>query len=258
MSKGRRGTFARFARRVVVFGVLGVVVSYLVAWGCGTFVSGAYDDSTRERLPVASGVPEAIEAMWMRGLGRGRCSVASTCTLSVKIDAPLWESLCDEAVPNFDWAAKSEPVGYHYNIFAYGYGWPVVSHVMVCVARVEVEPGFCGLDYSGPGPEGGPEVWEGARVCWPGYDSWFAKELKLWGWTCDLAFRPLWPGLAINAALYAVLLWLLRIPLSWAAGLIGRGVRRIRRRRGLCVGCGYDLRGRDSAGGVCPECGGGQ
>ena len=58
--------------------------------------------------------------------------------------------------------------------------------------------------------------------------------------------RPLWPGFAINTAFYAAILWLV-IPGPFALR------RHIRRKRGLCVACGYDLRGNLSAG--CPECG---
>jgi hypothetical protein len=58
--------------------------------------------------------------------------------------------------------------------------------------------------------------------------------------------RPIWSGVACNAALFA-LLWLAFLPVM-------RGMRRsIRWYRGRCSSCGYDLRG-DRAGG-CPECG---
>ena len=57
---------------------------------------------------------------------------------------------------------------------------------------------------------------------------------------------PIWPGFAINAIFYAVVLWML------VAG--PRSLNRKRRRmRGLCANCAYDLRGTPS--GVCPECG---
>ncbi|MEE9128820.1 MAG: hypothetical protein V3T84_02295 [Phycisphaerales bacterium] len=61
-----------------------------------------------------------------------------------------------------------------------------------------------------------------------------------------LPLRPIWPGFAINTVFYAALLWLLTFGLF--------AVRRvIRRKRGHCINCGYDLRGDFSAG--CPECG---
>lgn len=62
-----------------------------------------------------------------------------------------------------------------------------------------------------------------------------------------LAVRPVWPGLAVNTALFAFILWML-------LAATPRAVRRqIRRRRGRCIKCGYDLRGEFVAGS--PECG---
>ena len=60
--------------------------------------------------------------------------------------------------------------------------------------------------------------------------------------------RPIWPGFAINTIFYAAIIWLVTLgPLT---------VRRlIRRKRGLCIKCGYDLRGTSGGGGVCSECG---
>ena len=58
--------------------------------------------------------------------------------------------------------------------------------------------------------------------------------------------QPLWGGFAINTVFYAALLW----PLIWGPFALRK---HIRRKRGLCVVCGYDLRGNLPAG--CPECG---
>lgn len=65
-----------------------------------------------------------------------------------------------------------------------------------------------------------------------------------------LPLRPLWPGLVGN-----VLVWSLLWSIPWLAVVIRRVARR---RRGRCVACGYDLRGRDDLGAEaarCPECG---
>ena len=61
-----------------------------------------------------------------------------------------------------------------------------------------------------------------------------------------LPLRPIWPGFAINTAFHAGLLRLL-IPVPFALR------KHIRRKRGLCVKCGYDLKGAEHE--ACPECG---
>lgn len=64
-----------------------------------------------------------------------------------------------------------------------------------------------------------------------------------------IPFLPIWPGLVLDSTLYATLLWMMMRVSSTLRGLI-------RRKRGRCLACGYDLRG-DLAGG-CPECGWGR
>ena len=69
-----------------------------------------------------------------------------------------------------------------------------------------------------------------------------------------IPYRPIWPGFAINTVFYAVLLWML-----WRSPFVVRRI--IRRKRGRCINCGYDLRGTSGVnsggggGGVCSECG---
>ncbi len=65
-------------------------------------------------------------------------------------------------------------------------------------------------------------------------------------WRNVVPYHPIWPGFAINTTLYAsVLLLLALVPFT--------ARRMIRRKRGHCIKCGYDLRGEPDAG--CPECG---
>ncbi len=61
-----------------------------------------------------------------------------------------------------------------------------------------------------------------------------------------IPLRPIWLGFAFNTLFYGAILWLV-IPGPFALRRI------IRRKRGVCVTCGYDLRHADHA--VCPECG---
>src|SRR5262245_51772730 len=91
---------------------------------------------------------------------------------------------------------------------------------------------------------------------WPMRSLWFdgwGRDLS--GWIeGDVKWFPiaaLWPGFAINTVFYTAVLWVL-----FAAP--GALQRTIRRRRGQCTRCGYDLRGLPSGAGgdrTCPECG---
>ncbi len=64
-----------------------------------------------------------------------------------------------------------------------------------------------------------------------------------------LPLRVIWSRFAINTILYAALVW--------AAVVMPSALRRrLRRRRGLCPACGYNLRGHtETSEMVCPECG---
>ncbi len=65
-------------------------------------------------------------------------------------------------------------------------------------------------------------------------------------WRNHLPVQPVWPNFAVNTILYAAILWLI-IPGPFVLR------RLIRRRRGLCPKCGYDLRHGEHQ--ACPECG---
>jgi hypothetical protein len=63
----------------------------------------------------------------------------------------------------------------------------------------------------------------------------------------ELPLRVVWGGLIADVAVWSAAWGVVLFGAAWA-----RQVRR--RRRGLCAGCGYDLRGA-AAGAACPECG---
>lgn len=71
-----------------------------------------------------------------------------------------------------------------------------------------------------------------------------AVEIELAQRTIVLPYRPIAAGLAVDAGLYGAV-WL---GLLWGPGAMRRGRRR---RRGLCLRCGYEIGGAA----VCPECG---
>ena len=102
----------------------------------------------------------------------------------------------------------------------FGGGWPLIS--------------MAGADYASPGIEAvappklvaGP-TWMGTRVRQTMFPVW-----------------PLWDAVAVNTLVFSAPLWL------WWVG-VGRWRTASRRRRGLCLRCGYSVRGLDK----CPECG---
>ncbi len=65
-------------------------------------------------------------------------------------------------------------------------------------------------------------------------------------WRIRVPYDPIVTGFAINTLFYGVILWLL-----WSTPFATR--RLIRKRRGRCLKCGYDLRHAEHD--VCPECG---
>lgn len=77
-------------------------------------------------------------------------------------------------------------------------------------------------------------------------DTFYRFHTKI-PWTLPL--HPIWPGFAINTIFYSAILWLLILAPFTARQMI-------RRKRGRCIKCGYDLRGRSEGG--CSECGWGR
>ena len=82
-------------------------------------------------------------------------------------------------------------------------------------------------------------------------ESWYSTAI-INPWLADneqafnfIPYRPMWLGFALNSLLYATILWIPFAPFALRQVL--------RRRRGACMQCGYDLRGAVSAG--CSECG---
>ncbi len=93
---------------------------------------------------------------------------------------------------------------------------------------------------------------DGAQTTRAGVDLTFWPRKNSAGRTTYrlLPTRPIWPGFAINTLFYAAILWLL-----FAAPFALRRRRRVK--LGMCVKCGYDLRGSPPHADTtnCPECG---
>jgi hypothetical protein len=61
-----------------------------------------------------------------------------------------------------------------------------------------------------------------------------------------LPYRPIWRGLIADILFFSAIAWIVMMSFT-------QGRRYLRRNRGRCIKCGYDLRGVASA--RCPECG---
>ncbi len=91
------------------------------------------------------------------------------------------------------------------------------------------------------------------RTLWEADQGSYEFALLLPSWIRDrtgrllefLPLGPIWPGFAINTIFYAAILWLPFAPFQLR--------RNLRVKHGLCIKCGYDLRGTEHE--VCPECG---
>jgi hypothetical protein len=139
----------------------------------------------------------------------------------------LWTVTCAERTPyTFPQAPGWLPLPGEREYFSIseGWGWP---------ARCMMQHGY---------------LWQN--------NGWMADAADSFTWqrglkTYQFPTRILWWGMLLNT-----LIWSAAAFVVWR--LVRAARRRLRarawRRRGLCRGCGYDLRGL-GPGGVCPECG---
>lgn len=208
---------------ISLFGITGLVLSYLIAWTCDS-LSRADQHSLSQQpaapmtLPNAFKAPDGWDArQWAKAEGFGVFSagVAEMPWFSSGMSADDTENRCRMR---------------HYS------GWP-----LLCLVRAGE------LDYQSPTML--DDLKQNAlisrlNIAWfDGLSHPFASSLPWNHRSKKLALRPLPAHLAINTAFWGLLAW---------ASL--RGPSRIRRwnrnRRGLCRTCGYTLAGLPT----CPEC----
>jgi predicted RNA-binding Zn-ribbon protein involved in translation (DUF1610 family) len=214
---------ARMTLRFVVALILGVATTWLVAAACATFrPSGTV---------MVSGAAGPTAPTWTFRQWRSFGCVSSNyspCTEPPMIAA--YEGAKPHLVPWWsDMNRTPQPLDYPEAGRGYiwfgesGYGWPLAAF------REDT-------DYDGRVRNAGTYIVarSGTRRWERGNAEWVAP------------YAPIWLGLAGNVSVYT-LLWML--PLAVPSLLR----RRRRLKRGLCVGCGYDLKGGGAA--VCPECG---
>ncbi len=226
----------RWTIRVVLFLLLGAIVNVAVAWGCALSVDlGVYTAVRFGARTVAAFHRDLRETdfdgwkLMRRAAPGGRVVAvvpekASAPRGSANPDdvpadaASAYRRLCKYTDRPVNW-----PPGSWKSLVDQSRGWPMLA---MC----------CQYEYNSyiPGTTfvvNGIEIDDGQTVI---------------GEAIVLPLRPIWPGFAINTILYAAALWTLTLGPFTAR-------RAIRRKRGWCLKCGYDLRGEFSAG--CSECG---
>ncbi len=214
--------------KLVLFLLLGAIVNVAVAWGYALkgsyrFTSNQYDShATQPRwlLSVSSGV------------GVTRISVipnndiwfAGSATYRPEI-IPYWSATQRRPGANvFD-----DPLGPWTLEFAYG--WPLRSGLAVVRRNIYEAPGVRNRNNKFA-------IVTGIKIL----EKPSGEPLPY----RTIPIRPIMPGFVANSLMYAAILWLLTLGPFTAR-------RMIRRKRGLCIKCGYDLSHVEHE--ACPECG---
>ena len=227
----------------MMFVVLGVVTTIIVAWLCALFSSPTVNLDLSRGYDVRRTSGEEPRWYFMRVDGLGSTDFAASAphfaegSEAFAVDEsliPRWSLIHDRTAGDVVNGVNGWPRGQ----VEMARGWPL--RAMRTHRAAKHARGFdwmCILTPETAGP------WRNGVLIqrWSpqGFDLWSAGGRVL-------PLEPLAAGFAVDTALYAVAWWmLLALPLS---------VRRtIRQRGGRCPACGYNL----AAGGqtVCPECG---
>jgi hypothetical protein len=211
---------------IIVFAciVLGGVSSVLVAWDIARKGPDFADRRSGVRWSSAEGPAWLYQREESLGAVRVRGQFASAWAAgrraSVAVEAPpAWSTMSQR--PEDDPVLRSRREE--------AFGWPqpaLMSEI------IQPQPGFVvqvidAIDL-GPHP-------------------------RQWGVRLYLPTRPIWRGMIVNTIFYGCLWWIALSLLIAASGMLRALPAALRRRRGRCPRCGYDLRGRFDEG--CSECG---
>jgi hypothetical protein len=219
----RRSPATRLAIRLAACAVIGAAVTIVVAWALLVWIEiTPMRFSLPERRPVDVGEwPRRVPSDWPPFAARVRAEGSGPARRVTWIGNTL----------------SKQQVGTpeRFVLSLIQRGWPVVA----LESRA----------YLGPG---GTQRWKWMRgISIPGWTtgkppSWIRPRPPEHFGSPFLPVVPVWPGFALDTAFYGAIAFAL-----WSApGLIRR---RLRRARGHCPACGYNLEGAPTA--TCPECG---
>ena len=205
--------------RLVLFLILGAIINVAVAWGCAQLIPYPL---------IKQELRDSDLSIWRVQMRTGWPSEPYH-----RMSATAFGKRYEVMSGRIDFANASAPPGWLKGIYKeWRDGWP-----LPCLAR-HTRLSFGKNIPSGYGFAAGQEE-RGLVV--PPQNGMFAglRELRL-------PIEPVWPGFAVNTFFYAAIVWSLTLGPFTAR-------RIIRRKRGRCIKCGYDLGHADHR--VCPECG---
>ncbi len=218
--------------KLAVFLLLGAIVNVAVAWGCAAWVDSSQSGMSNKFAVMATpqdffwiGRRESArgaERVHSQRLARGPFNPTETATSPLDL-IPSWSTISHEI-------DLGPPEAFDIQIQD-ARGWPMLS--MRCTfLRTGAKPGLItGREVVG-GYELPPRSWTRGLIS--------GTKLRA------LPYIPIPFGFVVNTLSYAAF-----IGISITGASAGRRV--IRRKRGHCINCGYDLRGAEHE--VCPECG---
>jgi hypothetical protein len=233
---------------MAIFLLLGAMVNIAVAWGGAIFVDFSSRPDANQAKSSYGPLPTGIDGQGEWGVCVTECSQAVLYDVwrdgVVDVFTSKGRQQCDPISLLPAWwttlhAEEFVDIPDEHSIWnvAIGSGWPASSMWQEYEGHRRSYTGAYEQEMTLRGGVELPGIAPFTRASWwPTYPR-------------GLPLRPIWPGFAINTVFYALILWLL---------ICGPNVlrRRMRRSRGLCTMCGYDLRGDIDAG--CPECGWGR
>ena len=214
---------------ILVFLLFGAVFNVAVAWGCAIYVN--VDDMPVQKLLIYNlprpALPSETRIFWILVENN---SFGSTHLWGLGFVETDQTKAKTEHIPHIPaWSLFSDPPTTRMTLTEKSKGWPFRTLYWVQTR------------YRGKRFSTNQHVWIVQKQPW---NAWIIPNTP--GNAIYLPLAPIWSGLLLNTFFYAAILWLF-IPGPFVLR------RAIRRRRGLCVKCSYDLRGADHE--ACPECG---
>lgn len=197
---------------------LGAAINIALAWGL--VLRFGVPTSLPQRQHV-----EGKDIAWMKSVPAHWPAAANSwgrtrwwcCTIEDQLIVPEVKDLAERHVGGSHW------------VRVMGWGWPRASVGVVWMREEPITLDAAGMPHREPGLRGGLPM---------------PKFAQRGPWADRLPVMPMWPGFAVNTLMYGAIA---------GAALFGPGMvrRTLRRRRGGCTACGYDLAGLR----LCPECG---